>query len=94
MTDKSTNVDHVRENIGMVFQHFNLFPHMTVLDNITFAPVEHKLMTKAEAENWVWNSLKSWAAERPMPILKAYPVVKTTCGYRSWFSNELRYHAL
>ena len=31
LTDKSTNVDHVRENIGMVFQHFNLFPHMTVL---------------------------------------------------------------
>ena len=50
LTDKSTNVDHVRENIGMVFQHFNLFPHMTVLENITFAPVEHKLMTKAEAE--------------------------------------------
>ena len=50
LTDKSTNVDHVRENIGMVFQHFNLFPHMTVLENITFAPVEHKLMTKTEAE--------------------------------------------
>ena len=50
LTDKATNVDHVRENIGMVFQHFNLFPHMTVLENITFAPVEHKLMTKAEAE--------------------------------------------
>ena len=50
LTDKATNVDHVRENVGMVFQHFNLFPHMTVLENITFAPVEHKLMTKAEAE--------------------------------------------
>lgn len=50
LTEKSTNVDHVRENVGMVFQHFNLFPHMSVLDNITFAPVEHKLMTKSEAE--------------------------------------------
>ncbi|KXT82159.1 amino acid ABC transporter ATP-binding protein [Streptococcus oralis] len=50
LTEKSTNVDHVRENIGMVFQHFNLFPHMSVLDNITFAPIEHKLMTKEEAE--------------------------------------------
>ena len=50
LTEKTTNVDHVRENVGMVFQHFNLFPHMSVLDNITFAPVEHKLMTKAEAE--------------------------------------------
>ena len=51
LTDKNTDVDLVRENIGMVFQHFNLFPHMTVLENITFAPVEHKRMTQAEAEN-------------------------------------------
>ena len=45
-----TNVDLVRENIGMVFQHFNLFPHMSVLENIMFAPVEHKLMTREEAQ--------------------------------------------
>ena len=50
LTEKSTNVDHVRENVGMVFQHFNLFPHMSVLENITFAPIEHKRMTKEEAE--------------------------------------------
>lgn len=50
LTDKKTKVDEVRENIGMVFQHFNLFPHMTVLENITFAPIEHKLMSKSEAE--------------------------------------------
>ncbi|MET3558464.1 ABC-type polar amino acid transport system ATPase subunit [Streptococcus rupicaprae] len=52
LTDKKTKVDEVRENIGMVFQHFNLFPHMSVLDNITFAPIEHKLMTKKEAEEY------------------------------------------
>ena len=40
LSDKNTNVDKARENIGMVFQHFNLFPHMSVLDNITFAPIE------------------------------------------------------
>lgn len=51
LTDKHTNIDLVRENIGMVFQHFNLFPHMTVLENITFAPIEHKRMSKAEAED-------------------------------------------
>ena len=50
LTDKKTNLNKVREEIGMVFQHFNLFPHMSVLDNITFAPIEHKLMTKEEAE--------------------------------------------
>lgn len=50
LTNKNTDVDLVRENIGMVFQHFNLFPHMTVLGNITFAPVEHKRMTQAEAK--------------------------------------------
>lgn len=40
LSDPNTDVDKVRENIGMVFQHFNLFPHMTVLENITFAPIE------------------------------------------------------
>ena len=45
-----TNVDKARENIGMVFQHFNLFPHMTVLENITFAPVELGKESKEEAE--------------------------------------------
>ncbi|HES9083181.1 TPA: amino acid ABC transporter ATP-binding protein [Streptococcus pyogenes] len=40
LSDPKTNIDKVRENIGMVFQHFNLFPHMTVLENIIFAPVE------------------------------------------------------
>ncbi|MCR8967826.1 amino acid ABC transporter ATP-binding protein [Streptococcus zalophi] len=40
LSNKDTNVDKARENIGMVFQHFNLFPHMSVLDNVIFAPVE------------------------------------------------------
>ena len=50
LSDPKTNVDKARENIGMVFQHFNLFPHMSVLENIMFAPVEHKLMTREEAQ--------------------------------------------
>lgn len=49
VTDKHIDINKVRENIGMVFQHFNLFPHMTVLDNIMLAPVELKKMTKEEA---------------------------------------------
>jgi len=50
VTDKHTDINKVRENIGMVFQHFNLFPHKTVLQNIMLAPVELKKMTKEEAE--------------------------------------------
>ena len=44
------NVDEYRQKMGMVFQHFNLFPHMTILDNMTLAPVQVKHMDKAAAE--------------------------------------------
>lgn len=50
LSDPKTDVDKVREDIGMVFQHFNLFPHMTVLENITFAPIELGKESKEEAE--------------------------------------------
>ena len=49
VTDKHTDINKVRENIGMVFQHFNLFNHLTVLDNMTLAPAHLKLMNKEEA---------------------------------------------
>ncbi len=44
------NIDQHRQKMGMVFQHFNLFPHMTILDNMTLAPIQVKHMNKAEAE--------------------------------------------
>ena len=50
ITDKKANVNHIRQNIGMVFQSFNLFAHLTVKKNIMLAPVDLKLMTKEEAE--------------------------------------------
>lgn len=50
ITDKKCNLDNVRQKMGMVFQHFNLFPHLTILQNITLAPVTLKLQSKAEAE--------------------------------------------
>ena len=50
ITDPKANVDRIRRHMGMVFQQFNLFPHMSVLDNLTFAPVQLKLNTREEAE--------------------------------------------
>jgi arginine/lysine/histidine transport system ATP-binding protein len=49
LTNKKTNVLKVREQIGMVFQHFHLFPHMTVLQNLTYAPMTVKGLSKTEA---------------------------------------------
>lgn len=49
LTDKKCDINKIRENIGMVFQQFNLFPHLNVLDNIMLAPVDRKKMTKEEA---------------------------------------------
>lgn len=50
LTDKSVDINKVRQKIGMVFQQFNLFPNHTIKDNITLAPVKLGLMTKAEAD--------------------------------------------
>ena len=50
ITDPKTNIDLVRRKMGMVFQHFNLFPNMTIQKNITLAPVRTGLMTQAEAD--------------------------------------------
>ncbi len=50
ITDPKTNVNLMRRKMGMVFQHFNLFPHLTILKNITLAPVKLKLRTKEEAD--------------------------------------------
>ncbi len=51
LTDPKTDLDLCRQKMGMVFQHFNLFPHLTVLQNITLAPVTLKLKTEEEAKS-------------------------------------------
>lgn len=50
IADKKVNIDEIRQKIGMVFQNFNLFPHKTVLENITLAPILLKKMSKVEAD--------------------------------------------
>ena len=50
ITDPKVKIDKIRQQMGMVFQHFNLFPNMTIRKNITLAPVQTKLMSQAEAD--------------------------------------------
>ena len=58
MTDPKTDINRMRQKMGMVFQHFNLFPNMTVLKNITLAPVRTGFMKSAEAEPWAMELLE------------------------------------
>ncbi|MDM5331116.1 amino acid ABC transporter ATP-binding protein [Neobacillus sp. CF12] len=58
VTDKKTNIMKVRQNVGMVFQHFHLFPHKTVLQNLTYAPMKVKGLSKADAEKIAFDLLE------------------------------------
>lgn len=57
ITDKQVDINQIRQKIGMVFQHFNLFPHMTVLENITLAPIQVKKMKEEEAKTIAYELL-------------------------------------
>lgn len=70
ITDKHNDINKMREKMGMVFQQFNLFPHMTVLENITLAPCKVKKQAKAEAEENALGLLKRIGLEDKA---KAYP---------------------
>ena len=58
ITDDKLNINHYRQNVGMVFQHFNLFPNLTIHQNITLAPVKTGRMTQAEADEKADSLLK------------------------------------
>lgn len=58
ITAKNCNLDLIRKNIGMVFQHFNLFPHLTIMQNITLAPISLKIYSKKKAEYYAIKLLK------------------------------------
>ena len=70
VTDKHTDINKVRENIGMVFQHFNLFPNMTIRRNITLAPVRTGLMAQAQADDLATTLLRRVGLEEKAD---AYP---------------------
>ncbi len=70
VTDRHTDINKVREKIGMVFQQFNLFNHLTVMDNMTLAPVHLKLMSKEEARHRAEQLLKRVGLEDKA---QAYP---------------------
>ena len=58
ITDKKTDINEVRRHMGMVFQHFNLFNNKTIMENITLAPIHHKIMTKEQANEEALELLK------------------------------------
>ncbi len=70
ITAPTADIDKIRQKMGMVFQHFNLFPHMTVKKNITLAPVRTKLMTQAEADQLAMELLRRVGLEEKAD---AYP---------------------
>ena len=58
ITKPKTDIQVIRKDIGMVFQHFNLFPHMTVMENMTYAPMKVNKKSKADAEAKAWELLE------------------------------------
>lgn len=70
ITNKNVDIDKLREKMGMVFQQFNLFPHKTVLENITLAPIKVKGMSQQDAEKIAFKLLKKIGLEDKAP---AYP---------------------
>ena len=70
ITDPKTDINKIRRQMGMVFQHFNLFPNMTIRKNITLAPVQTKLMRQAEADETAITLLKRVNLEEKA---EAYP---------------------
>lgn len=68
MTNPKTDIMKMRQNVGMVFQHFNLFPHMTVLKNVTYAPIKVRKLPKPQAEELGMNLLSQVGLEEKAQV--------------------------
>lgn len=68
ITDPKTNIDLLRQKVGMVFQHFNLFPHKTVMENVTFAPIHLKKRTPKSAKEFGLQLLKKVGLEEKADV--------------------------
>lgn len=75
ITDKNIDINNVRQKMGMVFQQFNLFPHLSVLENITLAPTKLGIMTKEEAE------------EKAMDLLERIGLTEKAMSYPNQLSG-------
>ena len=76
ITDEKCDINKIRQKMGMVFQHFNLFPNMTILKNITLAPVRTGLMNKEQAEKKARELLKRVGLEDPEMVGEVLDVMK------------------
>jgi len=95
LTDASTDVMKMRQNIGMVFQHFNLFPHMTVLQNIMYAPTRVKNVSKAQAKSKGMDLLEKVGLAEKAGVYpsKLSGGAKTAGGDRPGAGDGTRYYA-
>ena len=85
ITDKKVNINIVRQSIGMIFQNFNLFPHMTVMSNITLALQKVKKMSKAESEKLSHRLLEKVGLEEKAD---SYPIQLSGGQQQEWRLHE------
>ena len=84
ITDPKVKLDEIREQMGMVFQQFNLFNNLTILKNITLAPVKLKLMSKEEADEKAFQLLdRIGLRTRPMRIPPSFPAGRSSVSRSS-----------